>query len=252
MLKSFCIAFSTYSRIPMPRVEWNEKNMRWAICYFPLVGAVIGALELGWLYLGRLLQISFILRGAVAAALPILISGGIHLDGFCDTVDALSSHQTRERMLEILKDSHTGAFAIIFCGLWLMGYFAGWCSVMTARGVALAALGFVLSRALSSLALTNWQCARKNGMLRSFADVAAKRGVTGTMTVYLVLCAGGMLWLSPLRGLIVLGVNGLIFLYYRLVAYKKFGGVTGDLAGWFTELAELGTILAAAFTEALV
>lgn len=252
MLKSFCIAFSTYSRIPMPRVEWNEKNMRWAVCYFPLVGAVIGGLEIGWFYLAGLLKLSNLLYGAVAAALPILISGGIHLDGFCDTVDALSSHQTRERMLDILKDPHTGAFAIIFCGVWLMVYFGGWCSVEKPEGVALAGIGFVLSRALSSLALTNWQCARKNGMLRSFADTAARRGVTGTMIVYLILCLGGLIAVQPLRGGLVIGVNGLIFLYYRLISYKKFGGVTGDLAGWFTQLAELGTILTVALTEAVL
>ena len=46
MLTSLCIAFATYSRIPTPRVAWDEKNLRWAICFFPLIGAVIGGLLL--------------------------------------------------------------------------------------------------------------------------------------------------------------------------------------------------------------
>ena len=55
----------------------------------------------------------------MAVLIPVLVTGGIHLDGLLDTADALSSWQTRERRLEILKDSHAGAFAIIVC----CGYF---------------------------------------------------------------------------------------------------------------------------------
>ena len=129
MLKSLCIAFATYSRIPTPRVGWSADALRYAICFFPLIGAVIGALEYGWLLLSELLCCGDLLRGAVAAALPLLITGGIHADGFCDTVDALSSHAERERKLEILKDSHCGAFAVIFFGLWLALYVAGWAAL---------------------------------------------------------------------------------------------------------------------------
>ena len=166
MLKSLCIAFTTYSRIPVPRVEWNERNLRWAICFFPLIGAVIGALEYGWFRLAGLLGCGALLRGAVAAAIPLLVTGGIHADGFCDTVDALSSHAERARKLEILKDPHCGAFAVIFFGVWLLLYFAGWSAVSEGRRVLCAALGFVASRALSGLALNLWPQARKQGMLR--------------------------------------------------------------------------------------
>ena len=53
------------------------------------------------------------MRGASFVLLPVLVTGGIHMDGFLDTTDALSSWQPREKKLEILKDSHAGAFAII-------------------------------------------------------------------------------------------------------------------------------------------
>ena len=251
MLKSLCIAFSTYSRIPMPKVEWNEKNMRWSMCFFPVIGLVIGGLELLWAWLGSLLDAPALLRGAVAAALPILLTGGIHLDGFCDTVDALSSHQSRERKLEILKDSHTGAFAVIFCGVWLILSLAGWSALSDLPGLYAAGLGYVLSRALSALALANWKCARENGMLRAFADAARRRGVTIVMLVYITLCAAGMILLAGWRGCLGLAVNALVFLYYRLMSYRQFGGVTGDLAGWFTQMAELGTILVLALTEGI-
>ena len=119
-MKSLIIAFAMYSKFPMPRVDWEKKALSWALCWFPLVGLAVGAVLWLWLALAGWLGFGAVFTAALALLLPIALSGGIHLDGFCDTCDALSSHQSRERKLEILKDSHTGAFAIICCGLYLL------------------------------------------------------------------------------------------------------------------------------------
>ena len=251
-MSAFIIAFSTYSRIPMPQVEWNEKHMKYAICFFPLVGAVVGLLALGWGWLCRFLDLGELLQAAGWTALPLLVTGGIHMDGFCDTVDALSSHQTRERMLGILKDSHCGAFAVIFAGVWLLLYTAAVQSVNSLREAGLLALGLVLSRALSGLALANWKGARSSGMLQAVADASHRKAVTITMVVFLVLSAAGMLLLSPIRGGVALIAAGLAFLHYRHISYSRFGGITGDLAGYFVQLCELAVALALAFTALLV
>ena len=251
MLKSLCIAFATYSRLPVPRVEWSERSLRYAICFFPLIGAVIGALEWLWLWLAGLLGCPALLRGAVAAALPLLVTGGIHADGFCDTVDALSSHKDREAMLAILKDSHCGAFAVIFFGLWLVMWLAGWAALDARETVLCAALGLVVSRALSGLALNHWPHARKAGMLRTVADAGNKTAVTAAMAVYLVLACAGLLCVSLTRGGAVICVNALAFLWYRRMSMKKFGGVTGDLAGCFVTVAELASVLALALTSSI-
>ena len=114
MLKSLIIAFSMYSKIPMPRVEWDEKSMRYSLCFFPFVGAVIGLCSMGCFYGMRALGMGNIAVSAVLTVLPIVINGGIHMDGFLDTMDARSSYKSQEEKLEILKDPHTGAFAIIY------------------------------------------------------------------------------------------------------------------------------------------
>ncbi len=243
MFRSLCIAFATYSRLPVPRVEWSDRALRYAVCFFPLIGAVIGALEYLWLWLSGLLGCPVLLRGAVAAAIPLLVTGGIHADGFCDTVDALSSHAERERKLEILKDSHCGAFAVIFFGLWLVLWLAGWARLDARETVLCAAWGLVISRALSGLALNHWPHARKQGFLRSVADAGDKTAITVTMLVYLLLSVTGLLLADPIRGAAVIVVNALVFLWYRLMSMKQFGGVTGDLAGCFVTVAELGTVL---------
>ena len=106
-----------------------------------------------------------------------------------------------------------------------------------------AAWGLVISRALSGLALNHWPHARKQGFLRSVADAGDKTAITVTMLVYLLLSVTGLLLADPIRGAAVLVVNALVFLWYRLMSMKQFGGVTGDLAGCFVTVAELGTVL---------
>ena len=91
LLKSCAIAFSMYSKIPMPRVDWNEKNMRYAMCTFPLIGVVIGA---AWCVCGAL-PLPGLAKAAGFALVPVWVTGGIHLDGYADTCDALSASYSR-------------------------------------------------------------------------------------------------------------------------------------------------------------
>ena len=84
MLKSLISAFLMYSRLPMPKIEWKPENRRYALGFFPLVGAVIGFLWLVWYQLCTRFAIRPLLFAAGAVLLPVLITGGIHLDGFCD------------------------------------------------------------------------------------------------------------------------------------------------------------------------
>ena len=106
VIRSLCIAFSTYSRIPVPQVAWTDENRKYSMCFFPLIGAVIGLLLWGWLALCDVLGFGALLRGAVGALLPILVTGGIHMDGFMDTSDALASWQSPEKRLETVSYTH--------------------------------------------------------------------------------------------------------------------------------------------------
>ena len=124
LFESLLIALSTYSAVPVPQLDWNEKNMRYAICFFPAVGVLCGAALWLWAVLAQATGMSGVLFAAIAACLPILVTGGIHMDGYLDTVDALSSHQTREKKLAIMKDANCGAFAVIYGGVYLLAYAA--------------------------------------------------------------------------------------------------------------------------------
>ena len=240
VLETVAVAFSMFSALPMPQIEWNEKNMRWSLCAFPLVGAVIGLGCWGWLRLCAALSLPELLRGAGLCLLPVLVTGGIHLDGYADTCDALASHAGIEKRQEILKDPHLGAFAAIRLCAYFIADFALWTSTKTLRLPVLLGL-FCLSRALSGLALTLFPLRPGSGLARSFAEAADKKRVRALLAALSVLLA--LLLLLSRAGETVFAA-ALVFLYYRRMCAKDFGGLSGDLAGWFLQTAELWMLAA--------
>ena len=162
VLESIVVAFSMYSKIPMPHIEWNKENMKNVLCFFPWVGAVAGVLVWLWFRVSDQFGFGVMLRASVAVLIPVLVTGGIHLDGLLDTADALSSGQTRERRLEILKDSHAGAFAIIVCCGYFLAAFGIWTEA-GAEDIGVLAVGFILSRALNGFGICTFPCAKNSG-----------------------------------------------------------------------------------------
>lgn len=237
-IKSCIIAFSMYSKIPMPQFEWKEEDMKYVLCFFPWVGAVVGFCMIGWAWLCQQLQIGNLAYLLIAAAIPILITGGFHVDGYMDTMDALHSYQSRERKLEILKDSHVGAFSVIMLALYYLIYIAAFSEVKEAKTLLMVGIGFVLSRILSGIGVVTLQPAKKDGLLWTFADSAEKKKVLTALLAQLILVMAGMLVLSWRIALFVfMGAAG-TFVYYRYRSYKEFGGITGDTAGYFVLLCE--------------
>ena len=252
-MKSLIIAFAMYSKIPMPRVDWEKKALSWALCWFPLVGVVIGAVLYGWMALAEFLHIGSALFAAFALLIPIALSGGIHLDGFCDTCDALSSHQSKERKLEILKDSHTGAFPIICCGLYLLVFFGAWCEVeLTERTAVVLALGPVLSRSLSGQYAVNMPNARGTGMLATFTEPMDRYKADLALGAWVAVSGAAIAVTSPVEGGAALVGALLVCLYYWAMSEKQFGGVTGDLAGFFLQTCELAMVLAVVIVQKVV
>ena len=239
LLNAMIIAIAMYSKIPMPRVDWNEKNMRYAMCFFPLVGVIIGVCEI---VAGSLITVwkgeATFFYAVVLTLIPVFITGGIHLDGFADTMDAKSSYGDREKKLEILKDPHTGAFAIIrLCCYFLLC--VGIFSEMRTERLFAAALVFVFSRSLSGISVVTFQAAKNSGLLRTFQDGAQKRNVRIVLIFWLFATVVGFYLTAGLCGVAAAVVGLAVFFYYYQFSRKQFGGITGDLAGYFLQLCEL-------------
>ena len=170
LLKAMVIAFSIYSKIPVPQFEWKEEDMEYMMCFFPWIGGVIGLFFYGWTVLCEKLAIGNVCYALIAAAIPLMISGGFHVDGYMDTMDAFHSYQSREKKLEFLKDSHIGAFAAIMLALYYMIDIAAISEIHTRKAVSALAAVFFLTRCFSGIAVMTLQPAKKEGLLGTFAS----------------------------------------------------------------------------------
>ena len=243
LLKSLCSALLMYSRIPVPQVEWKEENRRYALCFFPLIGAVIGGLLLGWRALCTTFAIGQPVFAAVAMLLPLLLTGGIHMDGFLDVTDARASCADRERKLEILHDPHIGSFAVIWGAALLILQTALLTQLTDLQNTAVVAAGFVLSRALSGITAILLPAARHDGSLQSFVRPAHRRITAAVLLLTALAACTAMIVLRPLQGTLSVLAAGIILLYYRQSTLRTFGGVTGDTQGWFLQLCETALLL---------
>ena len=248
LFKSFAIAFSIYSKIPMPGFVWKEEDMRWHLIFFPFVGMVIGALE--YLLLTALFgqDLPLLFPVALAGVIPLLVTGGFHLDGFMDVQDALCSFKPKEEKLLILKDPHVGAFAVISLLVYVLLYGGALSLVLThggVAGIALFAFSFPACRALGALVMLKLKKAKTDGMLRRETRDAGT-AVMVVLAAELLCFLGVMLWIDPWGTLLLLGVLLIFTIYYRWKMYREFGGVTGDTTGYYITCSELVVLMALA------
>ena len=243
VLRSIATAFTMFSRVPMPRVEWKPEYMRYTLASLPLVGVVLGLVLAVWWLLCRWFSFDIILFGAGVALLPVLYTGGIHLDGYCDTVDALSSHAEPEKKREILKDPHVGAFAVIGVASYLIGYFA-LASQLDGDHISTAILFCmpVMSRAVAGYISVSAQSSGA-GLLSGMVDAAAETRTKNVLIVWFALAALAMLAASPLAGLFVILGAALSGWLVGRMAKAQFGGMSGDLAGFLVQVGEIVMLL---------
>lgn len=247
-METIIIAFSMFSALPVPGIEWNEKNMRFMLAAFPLVGAVTGILEALWIFASARLSFPAVLTSAGIVVIPLLVTGGIHMDGYMDVSDALSSYGDEKKRREILADPHIGAFAAIHLAVCLIAGFGFASGLSAARAqVILFGCSFVISRCLSALAVCLFPLSKETGLAHTFQSSADRKKCTAILTAELILTATGMmgagLLLDGMRGTtaaaLMLTCAGGHWLCLKKTAQKKFGGLSGDLNGWFLQKAEL-------------
>ncbi len=240
-IRSFFIALSVYTRIPIKKTEWKEEDMRYTAAFLPAAGIFLGIFEGGLFYLS--LRFKLPAAGAILLTVfPIYFTGGIHLDGFLDVSDALNSFGDREKKLAIMKDPHIGSFAVIRCAALLLSQTAFWL-VLTERmpQKLLFELGavFVLSRLFAAFAMVYWQGARKEGLLFRFSSAADKKKVRILLWIFALIFCAALLWHGRAAAGLLIGGNLLLFLWYKRSADRQFGGITGDTEGWFICVSEL-------------
>ncbi len=243
ILRCIPAAFSMYSRIPMPGFKAKDEDTQ-CIMFLPLIGALIGAIMFALVRILTILPAPVSVRAMIIMIVPLIVTGGFHVDGFMDTVDAKSSHRSMDEKLAILKDPHIGAFSVI--RLVTAGIIA-LCSLVViinldsraSRPVYVLACGiFVIARALAALTSIYMKKAKGDGMLVT-ETMNIRNADIVVLMIQLIAVTALMAYLNPVHtGMIVLAFT-VFTLFYRHMTAKEFGGITGDTAGYYVTAGEI-------------
>lgn len=265
-IHGFFMSLGMFSAIPCPYRPWNENARNLMLVFLPVVGLLLGFLWYGIYQLMDFVNLPLQLQAAGLMLYPFVITGFIHLDGFMDTSDAILSRRPLEDKLRILKDPHTGAFAVISVGILFIICYAAMSTVLEQVSFARALdivdddpmlsliLIPVITRCCSALAvLTGKPLAHS----QYGGGEEKKKATTEVLTIILMalltigvaaLLGTGMLMnmATSYSILLVLLVVILAYLITMMGAVRHLKGVSGDLAGYALTIAEAFALVAMA------
>ena len=241
LIKSLIIAFGTYSRVPMPTVKIDKNQDRFTLAFFPIVGLFIAALCWALLYLCHRISSPDEVRVCGLILIPLAVTGGIHMDGFMDCMDALSSYKSKEEKLAILSDPHIGAFSVIKV-IEIVAVYIIACVFINYVYWGLLPVGFIIARALSGFSVMTFDLAKDTGMCAYTRGRAAKSCGLICLVEFIVV-AFVTIFLYGYGAVPAVALCLFCFLYYKYKSKKDFGGITGDTAGCFLVMTELAWVV---------
>ena len=239
-MKQLFAAFRFLSILPVPQ-NWagDGKCLSRSVKFFPVVGLTIGVIVAGCSWL-----LAFVVPQMVVAAMVVtllaIMTRGLHLDGLADTADGFWSVSDRQRTLEIMKDSYTGAMGVIAIACILLLKFACLSAMdpdVLWQGVSLMVL---TSRCMMVLPISLLPYARKEGGLgKLFYET--RSAFNALWAVSFVLMAGW--FIADLAGIVAVVASVFVTMAFGYYCKWKIGGVTGDTIGATSELTEVVTAL---------
>ena len=235
----FLAALSFLTIIPLPwRREVSPEQVGRSIGYFPVVGIIIGLILAGLYWLLRLVLPSAVVSGLLLVCLVVL-TGGLHLDGFVDTCDGIAGHKTPEARRQVMRDSRAGAFGIVGVCCLLIVKYVSLNSVPDSLMMMTLVLMPVVSRWAMVYAVFAYPYARPSGLGKVFKQAASQRRLA---IATLVALAVAIPWFR-LAGLVIM--LGVWVIVVAMAAYlkRKFSGLTGDTYGAINEVAEVGVLI---------
>ncbi|MGW1779856.1 adenosylcobinamide-GDP ribazoletransferase [Streptomyces sp. NPDC002143] len=268
-------AFGTLTVFPVRVTRWDRPAARGGMLAAPLVGLVVGGCAAGLGLLMLRLGASPLLAAVASAAVPAVLTRGLHLDGLADTADGLGSGKPAEDALRIMKQSDIGPFGVLTLVLVLLVQVAA-LTQLYAESWALGAVAVVVSAAAARLALTlaaraGVPAARPEGLGAAVAGAVPVRGAVLVAAAVVLAAAGAGAYFGPydvgVGAVAVIGpveagpvlepydaVRPALAVLAALAAAelllrhctRRFGGVTGDVFGGLAETAATTALVALA------
>jgi adenosylcobinamide-GDP ribazoletransferase len=237
-MKKFLIALQFLTVLPVRiRSKVTDEDFRSVFAYFPLAGACIG-LVLAVLAAALGVALPQLALAACVLAAYTIMTGALHLDGLADTCDGLFSGKPRDKILEIMRDSHIGTFGAVGVCTVLVLKFAFLASLPQVALWKMLILVPVFSRWTQGLVCSQCRYARSDGKANLFFQYATTKDAV----------IGGVFSLALFT--ILLGAHGLVVCFVALLPVvgfilsvdKTLGGMTGDTVGATSEIAEVSLL----------
>lgn len=228
-------ALAFLTRLPVPAPAWSADGLARAAVWFPLVGLLVGAVAAGVRALAGL-GLEPAPATVLALAAAVLVTGALHEDGLADTADGLGAHVSRERRLEIMRDSRIGTYGALGVVLPLGLAYA----TLSPLGVEDFARAVVCAHVLgrwSTLPQAFFIAGAREGGAGASLTVSLPALILGTVaTVAVAIGFGGLV-----PGLVALGVAVALGVLCGAALHRVLGGVTGDTFGAVNKLTEVAT-----------
>ena len=228
----FISAMRTLTAIPVPGNDCEKHED--SLYAFPMVGLVLGAILL------LIAQAAAWLPLAVVAVFMLiaqtLLTRGFHLDGIADAADGFGGGYTKERSLEIMKDSQVGAFGGMAIALTLLIKAVLFTELLKADAAGVVMAAMIISRTAQVFQCVTLPYARPTGTAARSVQQATSRH----LIVALILCAA--LLLLTIAGIALLPLGLAAAFLWGLYCKKRVGGITGDLLGATNEIVEIAAM----------
>ena len=243
-MTAFFMAWMMFFYIPCPVTKWDENKKQDMLVCFPIVGLMIGIIDLAVYQLAEYFDFEF-LGSALMSFMPWMLCGFIHLDGFMDCADAVLSCRDEKRRLEILKDSHVGAFAVISVLILGILSFAAWRECIFKINPICILLMPVVSRAVAGICVLSYKPLEQSSY-KSIHDDGIKKSNILILFIELVIALAVGFVFAGLQGIALLFCAVSVFLTVVEVK-RKLGGMSGDVSGCAVCISELMGVIALCF-----
>ena len=237
-MSAFLLAVQFLSVFPLKIKNVTDKKLCLSLIYFPAAGLLLGIVLAGINYGLGILEMNQLSRVIILTVCLIALTGGLHLDGLSDTLDAILSHKNKDEMLAIMRDSNCGVMGVLGVLSAILLKIALLFSLPDRLIPFALMLMCVVSRWGMVWSIFLFPYARSQGKAAAyFSGINVK--IFTLATVIALACA---IFFAQFNGLIIIVICALIVYLFARSIYKKIGGMTGDTLGALNELAEI-TIL---------
>jgi adenosylcobinamide-GDP ribazoletransferase len=236
-IKGALIAIDFLTVLPVMKRAVQKDEFLWAIPFFPVAGLVIGLI----LYISFLITKNIFppfLSDALVLFLWVFTTGALHIDGVQDFLDGFYAGETRERILEVMKDPHAGAIGTAGVVIVLLLKFACIHSLPPEIKAGSLLLVPAISRAMIIIPAYFLPYAREEGVGRDFVE--------GVEVWHLIIaCILSVIFVLPFGkdALLLIFTNALILLLFTLYLKRKLNGITGDCLGFLCETLEVSSLI---------